>query len=622
MTEQELVQKDNEQDDFQLKTSITRGDLTVIKGIGPSVAKTLNDANIISISDLAHSSAEQLARINGIGHSTAQKIIESAKVILNAKNLNGFTNNPDPVILEKNTDALVAKPHLLHSIHEVSDFIEEPEIVLEPEVYGVEDPEQVEDNADYEEFEDYEDEVEVIEEKIIPPEFNVAEEVVNQVTPVIVESQIEPKSISPSTFEHESNIEQKQLPVFTPKSHLGNEALPLEIFQQLENRVRKRLEEDGFYIIENNADLLDITSKIDMLAVKFVPTKNYEENSDNGHIDFLIIVPVRISNLKGHIIVSKDNLDYRAIEEENDFYVKRLPMSFIDALRTTEQAIRTNLLEDTTLRGVLNKDLNIKISLAKTITKKSLYFYLGNNQIEILIEPLVVSQSNVGFTEKVLPFAYHHTSNTHIIQLDNLSDYLEYLEKKYTSIQTCTENKTFLAMQCETGDKVLKGLKFGLSFTSFAFIYIIIFITQAYSLLSGVNYLGFGLFGIYSIIIGYLFLYYSKSIMQIKREFATPYHKRNFHLDNSRLKLINEKLTPVLMGQFSCEMLGRNPKFKVLEKIKRENSQNFISNKTLEKKVEETDLFEDEESVRENTPKPTSNVRKDLIDKYSSFLED
>ncbi|MCK4478989.1 MAG: helix-hairpin-helix domain-containing protein [Candidatus Lokiarchaeota archaeon] len=104
MTEQNLLEKkQNHQDEKSdtinssvseklLTPSIVKEGFTVIKGIGPSVAKKLTEAKIDSIEKLAHLSPNTLASsINGIGVASAQKIINGAKGHLSLKKLNDFS---------------------------------------------------------------------------------------------------------------------------------------------------------------------------------------------------------------------------------------------------------------------------------------------------------------------------------------------------------------------------------------------------------------------------------------------------------------------------------------------------------------------------------------------------
>ena len=124
------------------------------------------------------------------------------------------------------------------------------------------------------------------------------------------------------------------------------------------------------------------------------------------------------------------------------------------------------------------------------------------------------------------------------------------------------------------------------------------------------------------ILSGFFMLFYFKNILRIKREFSTPYHKRDLHLDNLSLKLINEGLSPIFMGQFSYECLGKNPGFKIIEKVEKQNSQNFLQKKALKKKVDETELFEKDEDIQISGNNDNPAERNGMKKKYSSFLED
>ena len=74
-----------------LDISITKEDITSIKGVGACVAEKLKGANLTTIVDIASATVEHLSKINGIGQATAEKIIEGAKAITDRKNLQDFT---------------------------------------------------------------------------------------------------------------------------------------------------------------------------------------------------------------------------------------------------------------------------------------------------------------------------------------------------------------------------------------------------------------------------------------------------------------------------------------------------------------------------------------------------
>ncbi|MEJ2294249.1 MAG: helix-hairpin-helix domain-containing protein [Candidatus Lokiarchaeota archaeon] len=62
-----------------------RKSLSEIKGIGPSMIKTLNQAKIYTIEELANQSPKELCLIDGIGLKSAAKWIAEANLLLTGK---------------------------------------------------------------------------------------------------------------------------------------------------------------------------------------------------------------------------------------------------------------------------------------------------------------------------------------------------------------------------------------------------------------------------------------------------------------------------------------------------------------------------------------------------------
>ncbi|MEE9377861.1 MAG: helix-hairpin-helix domain-containing protein [Candidatus Lokiarchaeia archaeon] len=81
-------------DHSTLTPSIVKEDFTIIKGVGPAVAKKLKEGNIKSIEMLAKTPSKTLASsIAGIGVTTAQKIENGAKEHLSLKKLSDFSQS-------------------------------------------------------------------------------------------------------------------------------------------------------------------------------------------------------------------------------------------------------------------------------------------------------------------------------------------------------------------------------------------------------------------------------------------------------------------------------------------------------------------------------------------------
>jgi hypothetical protein len=120
---------------------------------------------------------------------------------------------------------------------------------------------------------------------------------------------------------------------------------------------------------------------------------------------------------------------------------------------------------------------------------------------------------------------------------------------------------------------------------------------------------------IYSILIGYLYVKFLKKKSELKRVFDTPHYQRNLQFDDTNLILINEELPPKLMEQFTYECLDKNPEFNVIDKIETKNAQDFLVHKISVKEAKGGDFFETARSER-------TGLQKNIVEKYSSFLED
>ena len=284
--------------------------------------------------------------------------------------------------------------------------------------------------------------------------------------------------------------------------------------------------------------------------------------------------------------------------------------------------ISNNLSTKSGLLGYIGKFYNIDISIETSITNKPLFFLSGPMQYDIVIEPLIICQNTVGFEEKLIPFAYQKSSNIHTIELSQVSDLLHYLTQKYHLIKEYTRQKPAYKVYCEAESRFWTDLvKVSMPFFSVPVIYILVLLSQSYSFLGFLNNLTIGLVALYSIVSGYLYLKFFQDKKEVQREFVTPFDKRELGLDDTSLTLISEKLTPKLMEQFTYEILGKQSNSPVVARIEKENANRFMTNKIIRKKVEQVDLFEQEESQ----PAPTIKISKEkneFAEKYSSFLED
>ncbi|MHA1489442.1 MAG: helix-hairpin-helix domain-containing protein [Promethearchaeota archaeon] len=103
------------------RVAAVKGDLTVIKGIGPSAAEKLKNTGINTVAQLANKTPNQLSKIKGIGLETAKNMINSARESeKNAIKLEkevviegvekSLTVKPRKEVLAVGIDSFIAKP--------------------------------------------------------------------------------------------------------------------------------------------------------------------------------------------------------------------------------------------------------------------------------------------------------------------------------------------------------------------------------------------------------------------------------------------------------------------------------------------------------------------------------
>jgi len=505
-------------DHSTLTPSIVKEDFTIIKGVGPAVVKKLKEGNIKSIEVLAKIPPKTLASsIAGIGVATAQKIVNGAKEHLSLKKLNDFSqcveDHNDQQILENLKENLKGEDNSLENEgnlelkgeNSISNNIDPwfEEKFKYSRLGRSYDMRRKEINLqEYEEDEDTEiDDLNEIDSEInnkvdlISPnnlgithvrEFIDSKEVVES-KPNIIEKQNQKLDVTDTLY------------LIQDDNETHKESLSYQDLNKLTDDIFGEVKSCDFDIINKHPDLRAIHDGIDMVAIKSIQVHEF--------LDLFLLIPIKICTLKGSLIVSEDKIDYKPKEhDKNNFHIDRIPLSYIKAL----DKARTIIYDDIVNRGKfsehLSDHLKINISVKKTITHKVLFLHSGQRQYKLLIEPLIVCQNTVGFTEKVLPFAYQKSNNSHIVSMSQLTDFLEYIDQKYVLSEEYNEQKPALRVYSHAEDRFWEDLrKIGFPFLLYSLGFIVVFIFQQYSALSLLINLGFGLIGLLLIIIGYIY---------------------------------------------------------------------------------------------------------------------
>ncbi|MFX0135496.1 MAG: helix-hairpin-helix domain-containing protein, partial [Candidatus Hodarchaeota archaeon] len=593
-----------------LPTSTVKENLTVIKGIGVKVADQLTNAGIKTLDDLAHCSVNRLAIIEGIGKSAAQKFINGAKERLNMRKLNKFSGD--------------------------SQDKEFSSINFDIENDNGESETEFEDNVNSFEYSDFEEELGNIKKTESKPWFDEKykysrlgrsydtkkeikaseenEKRYNEISSDIKDNIIQ-KSADKNLDIQTEILRQKNFELID-RARAIKKILTHSQIKDISIGISKELELSDFFIIKKTPELRPILIGIDLLAIR--PMHMHE------FLDIIFIVPIKICTLTEALIVSDTTISYHSREKvpENDYHLEKLVQSYIKALSNCGQLIYEDIGKEGVLFRFFTKYLHLDISLEKTLTHKNLFLRSGPLQYKILIEPVLVSQNKVLFTEKLIPFAYQKISNVHVVEVSHLSNLLQYLDQKYFLIETYSKQKSSLALYCEASNKFVQDLRnYSAPFMIYGAIFLLILLFQQFSILFFLINLGYGVVAFYTLVVGYIYIRFHKHKIALQHEFASPYFQKKFDFDDTDLILIREELSKPLMTQFTYEMLGKDADSKIISELEKDSAENYLKMKEKEREERNKDsisnLFESETHLSEN-----SKLKNKLVEKYSSFLED
>jgi len=593
-------------------------DLTIIKGIGKSVVEKLYQAGINSVKELASTSKERLMRIKGIGSETAMRFIDAAKSSIKVPTLNTFTGS-NPITKPSVQENLIEeesnpeessnkdekwfdnkfkrlKSGIWYS-PQIQEFSESKVLSPSPQVPPLikdDEPYEVEDLPDYEQ---------------------IPEDAIIEKNNFQKENHIKNKHLLPSTIEnlphieteiHNEIIEEKKVNTY------DTEKLTSVEINYIKTEIQEEFTSNGYYLINHNPFLKNIFNKIDLLGVKIIQV--------NEFLDLLLLVPVKINSIKGSLIISEDSVDYNFSHETGKRYnrTKTTVLNVnLDKITQSQEIIFNELISEGTLFQFFRKYLKLNISVEKTITNKKLFFRVGALQYKVLIEPVIINHGNVGLIEKVIPFAYQKYRNLHILELENLSELLPYLEKKYYLIEAQNDQETSIKRYFKATGSLMEELRlYSIPFIGFGVIFAFALLSQVPELIEVFMNLGFGLIIIYGVVVGYLYYKFYKKKVIIQQEFHTPYYQKLLELDETSLILINEEFSPELMTQFSYECLGKNVPFPLISQLERNRAEDLLTKKKITSEIEKGEFFE-------SKLKGSDWKMKDkLISKYGSFLED
>ena len=622
-----------------------KGDLTLVKGVGPSMAAKLNQLSIRSVEDLIHSTPEHLSHINGIGFSTAKKLIKSAKSISKQPKLNFFSaktlikeNLPPTNKIISNNDQNSLNIQVEHQ-NEVKneDFNQEHHIRTNNAKLS-----KKLDNSDEDDNNEEEDSLDSktkkptqwFDDKFERPKYNQwyppAKKKNNNKIPLKTtilsndptSSAIENESLVLNSPGLESNrasftetinprvIKILEESLLNNRNSTDSEKLNPKIIESIQYEAECTLEKEGYHLVNKNIDLKFIFSNIDSLALKIIRV--------NEHIDLLIIIPVKVNKIKGFLNVSEVEITLKKAPKIGS-NSKILLNSYISRLITGQETIFHDLINEGPLFQILKKYLHMDIVVEKTITNKKLYFRSGPLQYKIIIQPLFLNREEVEISEKLLPYAYQKSTNIYALNQSQLSSLLDYIERKFFLLERFSEKKNSIDRYFNSRNSFIENIRlYSVPFMIFGVIFSFILLFQVTDIFKMFIGLAYASIGIYISVFGYLYYIFYREKEQIQKEFRTPYYLQTYDLDETALILINEELNESYMTQLSYECLKKNSELPIIYQIEKKTTEDIIKNQITRKRIAETQYLE----AKEVEEKKNSKLNKKSRSTISSFLED
>lgn len=576
----EAEEEDKDSKDAEVTFNISaaiKKDITKIKHVGPSTAERLLVRGFDTIEKIAHSTVAQVSEVEGIGEKSAQKIIEAAKALSNLKTLNEYSTTE-------------------HS--ELSQY--------EDQMTEYEEPEQ-----DYErEEEDLEYEIEPVDDtKEFKPWFEEKYKMSrlgkSYPPPNKIHSTIEPvvsTSIQEETKSHEVT-EEGSLPKIQEaiREPVADHSEKTEAHekQELLTQLQSELKSLQYHILPKSGTLF---TAVDVIAVKQLKI--------NETLEILFILPIKLSTFTGTLKISQTQLDYEGNEKKEESSIKKVLTTYLTKLSTIRQVIVKDLMNSGQFSWILQEFLKLDILVEKSVIFKKVLFRDGPLQYKILLEPLLVCPSTVGFLDKVIPFAYHKSTNIHVIEIFQLFQLLEFLERKYSLIEEFSDNEDLAAEYDDTRHDLIEKMRFfSIPIFCFGFVSLLVILFQAFFLLEFIKMLGYCIIGVYSGVIAFIYIRYLKSKSIIFEKASLPYYRRT--LDDSTLILISEQLSAELMAQFSYECVDTTVETQVISQLEEAHAEDLYTKSKIREVVSDDKFFEGHSAQKEK-----------IIRKYSSFLEE
>jgi hypothetical protein len=593
--------------------------LTEVDGIGQMTAERLHNAGITSVEQLATMDTEKLAEMKGFGDSSAKKLISAAKMFLQEKGqekISSAIHRDSPQGAQK----IVEKANPADSGNQQNKF----ELLLK---LSTEKSHEVPLEQDIEEDISYSKELEgniryadnITE--VLRQEKNKLQVMKNMPTTPYsgtAENIHKTDFISQNTVKSQEDL--NGLPVMDYENHLylqlNGEKLDRREVSSLQQHLIETLKSQGYHMIPKNCTLLrTISREIDLLAIKILPV--------NPLITVLHICPIKISLLRGHLIIREKALNYEPLNHEISFEGELENHYFtspIEHFITTQYALLHHILSGKVFFGYLKKLVPEGLSVQKTRGHRQLYLFAEQKEYKIIIDPIFITFSEPKFLEKSLTFPYQIDTNLHIISYVVVDQLLAYLQKKYHYLENREPSNSIIRYR-NFSDKIFSQMKnVSIPFVVVGILLLFMMWFTEGLILDTVSRLGIAALSIYGIVLGFFYLSFFKTQKEMIHQCNQPYFRKLPPIDENDLMILRDELSTKVLDQLIYECVGKKASFSVMDKIEQEKAQQLD---------EELVLYHENEAVTSEPLGSSSSsgseqeiLRKKMVSKYSKFLED
>ncbi|MBY9007898.1 MAG: helix-hairpin-helix domain-containing protein [Candidatus Lokiarchaeota archaeon] len=350
-------------------------------------------------------------------------------------------------------------------------------------------------------------------------------------------------------------------------------------------KLEKEFTRKGYNLIRSIYDILGY----DLLAIKILEINKKES--------IIFLVPIKINDFNHPIVISEKGISIPNPEKNQDRleYIQ----NELETLQKTQRNIYMNLCDNGSLYNFLNKcfKYNFKIEFRNNT---DLFFRSESIEYKIFISPIFICQQKPGFIEKIVPYPYQRSSNIHFIPYENLSKFLDFIEKKYYLIRKYENNKITNISEGDFKTELISKLQqFSIPFLALGILMYLIypFFIDYIKIIIGISS---GIVLSYSILLTYYYINYKKRIQNQSISGKDILHKKDVKLDEIDLELIGQELNKEDMTQFIYECFGKDH--------------------TLEKLIYKDKKLSNIAPKKEN--RTNRSQKEDIIKKYTDFLED